>query len=152
MPISNITNNIRPHLGKRGRRLITIFNSEEFMKSLFSDEGKGTAGCIFALFLMVVVIFLAIKFVPPYLNHYEFKSDMKQAVSRAGARSITDDNIRKDLIQLAQKNKIVLKNENIQISRFAGQIVIRVKYTIPINLLIMNHEFKFENEESSYAS
>ena len=121
------------------------------MKSLFREEGKGTVGCIFALFLMVVVIFLAIKLIPPYLNHYEFKSEMKQAVSRAGARAIPDANIRKDLVLLAQKNKIVLKSENIQISRFAGQIVIRVTYTIPINFIIMNHEFKIENEESSYT-
>jgi len=116
------------------------------------QEGKGSLGCIFALFLMVVALLLAFKLGPPFMNHYEFKSDMKQAVARAGARAMTDENIRKDLIQTAEKNKIVLKNENIQIRHMAGQVVITVEYTIPVNFLIITKDLRFNIEESSWTS
>ena len=116
------------------------------------EEGKGSLGCIFALFLMVVALLLAFKLGPPYKNHYEFKSDMKQAVSRAGARSMTDENIKKDLIQIAEKNMIVLKSENIQIRHMGGQVVITVEYTIPVNFLIMTKDLRFNLEESSWTS
>ena len=116
------------------------------------EEGKGSLGCIFALFLMVVALLLAFKLGPPFMNHYEFKSEMKQAVSRAGARAMTDENIKKDLIQTAEKNKIVLKSENIQIRHMAGQIVIAVEYTIPVNFLIMTKDLRFNLEESSWTS
>ena len=116
------------------------------------QEGKGSLGCIFAILLMVLVLFFAFTLFPPYMNHYEFKSEMKQAVARAGARAMTDENIRKDLIQTAEKNKIVLKSENIQIRHMAGQIVITVEYTIPINFLIMTKDLRFNLEESSWTS
>ena len=116
------------------------------------EEGKGSLGCIFALFLMVVALLLAFKLFPPYMNHYEFKSEMKQAVSRAGARAMTDENIKKDLIQTAEKNKIVLKSENIQIRHMAGQVVITVEYTIPINFFIMTYDRSFRIEESSWTA
>jgi len=116
------------------------------------EEGKGSLGCIFAIFLMVVALLLAFKLGPPYMNHYEFKSEMKQVVARAAARSIPDENIRKDMIQTAEKNKIVLKSEDIQIRHMAGQIVITVKYIIPINFLVATYNLTFELEESSWTS
>ena len=115
------------------------------------EEGKGTAGCIFALVLMLIVIFFAVKLAPPYLNRYEFKSELKQAVSRAGARAFSDENIKKDLLLLAEKNKIVLKSENIRIKHVAGQLVISVEYTIPVDFIILKHDLSFQDEESSFT-
>ena len=113
------------------------------------EEGKGALGCIFALFLMAVVLFLAFKLGPPYFNHYEYKGEMKQAISRFGARSIPDENIKRELVSTAAKNNIPLNNENIQIRRFAGRINIDVEYIIPVDLLIMKYNLRFKIEESS---
>ena len=115
------------------------------------EEGKGSAGCIFAAFLMVVVVFLAFKLAPPYINHYEFKNEMKQEVSRAGARSMPDENIKRNLITTAAKSNIPLKNENINIRRFSNQITIRVEYTIPVDLLITKRDLHFQAEGSSFT-
>jgi len=116
------------------------------------DEGKGSLGCIFALFLMVVALFLAFKLAPPYMRHYEFKGEFKQAVSRVAARGMDEENILKEMIATAEKNHIVLKSENIQMRRMAGQIVITVEYTIPVDFIFMERELRFKLEESSWTS
>jgi len=118
----------------------------------FGEEGKGSLGCIFAIILMAIAIFLAFKLGPPYMNHYEFKGEMKQVVSRAGARAIPEETIKKDLISLAQKSNIALKNEDIEIRRLSGQIIIRVEYIIPLNFIIMKHDLRFQVEESSFTT
>ena len=116
------------------------------------DEGKGAIGCIFALLLMVIALFLAIKLGPPYMSHYEFKGEFKQAVSRVAARGMVEENIIKEMIATAEKNKIVLKSENIQIRRFAGQLIITVEYTIPVDFIFMERELRFKLEESSWTA
>jgi len=117
------------------------------------EEGKGTLGCVFAIVLMVVALVLAFKLGPPYVNHYGFKGEMKQVASRSGARAMamSEENIKKDVIQVASKNNIDLKIEDIKITRPTGQIVINVKYNVPVNFFIMTHDLSFEIEESSWA-
>ena len=126
------------------------------MKSLSSgfisgEEGKGTLGCLFSILLMAIVLFLAFKLAPVYFNHYEFKGDMKQAVSRIGVRAIAEDVIIQDLIKTAEKNNITIEKENIKIRRFSGQVYISIEYTVPVNFLIMKHDLHFELEESSFS-
>lgn len=115
------------------------------------EEGKGALGCIFSIVLLAIVAFLALKLAPVYFNHYEFKGDLQQAVSRAGARMNTEDAIYQELIKIAETNKIPLKKENIQIRRLAGQLVIEIEYTVPIDLLFMKYDKNFKLEESSFT-
>jgi len=117
----------------------------------FGDEGKGSLGCIFALLLMAAAIFLAIKLGPPYVNHFEFGNNLKQTINRASVHEVTDEYIKKNLILDAEKNNIVLTNENIQIRRIAGKIIIRVEYTVPVDFIVIKRELKFRVEEASYT-
>jgi len=112
------------------------------------EEGKVKPGCIFSIVLMAIVVFLAIKLIPVYFNNYEFKGELKQAVSRAGARAIQNEDIVRDLIATAGKNNIVLQKEKIQISRTSGQLYIAVEYSVPVNFLIMKRDLNFKLEES----
>jgi hypothetical protein len=116
------------------------------------EEGKGSLGCIVSIFLVIIIIFVSFKLGPPYFSHYEFKGEVKHAVSRYGARAISDENIKKDLINLAEKNKVLLKNENIQIRRFAGQLILNVEYSIPVDFLILKRDISFKVEESSFTA
>ena len=115
-----------------------------------AEEGKGAIGCIFSIVLLLIVIFLAFKLVPVYFNYYEFKGAFQQTVSRAGARSVQDELIVKDLISIAERNNIVLKKENVHIRRFAGQLYIDVEYSVPVNFLVLKRDLKFKIEETSF--
>ena len=115
------------------------------------EDGKGSIGCILAIILMAAAVFLAFKLGPPYLSHYEFKGEMKQTVSRAGAHMMSEEQIKKDLIAIARKNNIVLEEKNIRITRTSSSVEISTGYTIPVNFIIMKRDLNFEVKESSYS-
>ena len=115
------------------------------------EEGKGSLGCMFSLVLMVIALFLAFKLAPPYIGYYELKGELKQAVSRAAMRPSAEENTVKDLIRTAEKNKVLLKKENIKIRRFAGQLYINIEYTVPVDFIIIKRDFNFKMEESSFT-
>ncbi|MDR0310958.1 MAG: DUF4845 domain-containing protein [Acidobacteriota bacterium] len=116
------------------------------------EEGKGAIGCIIAIVLMVIVIFLGFQLGPVYFNYYEFKSDLKQEVSRVAARAINDEDIVKNLIKIAEKNNIFITKENIKIRRIAGQIAIEVEYQVPVGFIIMTRDLNFKLEGSSFTA
>ena len=129
---------------------------EEFMKLKYDlkygEEGKGAIGCIVALFLMIAAIFLAIKLGPPYFYHYEFKGDLKQAVSRAGAHLIADENIKKDVKAIAQKNNIILKDEEITIDKTVpARVIIEIKYAVPVDFIILKRDINFHAREEGLS-
>jgi len=129
---------------------------EEFMKTLnheimSGEAGKGTPGCLFAILLMAIAIFLGVKLGPVYYNHYEFKGQLDQAVSRAGAQSLSQEAVIKDLIFLAERNHIRLTKEDIEIRRSAGRIYVTVKYTVPVDFIILKRDFNFKLERESLA-
>jgi hypothetical protein len=125
----------------------------KFLNRFFqsSEEGKGSAGCIFALVLMAIFLFIAFKVGPAYYNNSSFKGDVTQATGRIGARSSKEDVVIQSLIQLAEKNKIRLKKENIKIRRFSGQILIEIDYTVPVDLIILQHDLHFTIKTESFT-
>jgi hypothetical protein len=119
--------------------------------SLRNCEGKGLLGCLVFLVLFGIAIFLAIRLAPVYYSNYNFESDLKTEVSRAGARFLDNETIAKDIIDTAKKNKITLKSENIRIERFAGQIHIDVHYSVPVDLAVLKRNWNFEIQVSSFV-
>ena len=128
----------------------------ELMKSKYrfksGEEGKGSLGCIFALALMVSAIFLVIKLGPIYFNHFEFKGDLKQAASHAGAHSVASEIIKRDVKALAQKSKIILKDEDIVIDRsIPTRLIIEIKYTVPVDFIIIKRDIVLKAKEESFT-
>jgi hypothetical protein len=125
-----------------------MMHSERF--SVRDCEGKGLLGCLAFLLLFGVAIFLAIKLGPIYYANYNFESDLKTEVSRAGARFMDDETIVRDVLGLAGKNGIKLKRENIRIERFAGQIHLDVHYSVPVDFTMLRRDWNFEIKVSSF--
>ena len=119
-------------------------------------EGKGFLGCMLGIILIAAVIFVIVKMGPIYYSNYMFEEDLKTVISRAGARLTTNEQIVKNILDLARKNDINLTpkdvNKNIKIERFAGQIHINVQYFVPVNFLIMQKDLKFQIELSSFTA
>ncbi len=123
------------------------------MKSLDlrSSEGKGLIGCLSALVLFAVVVYLAITLVPIYYSNFSFESGVKTAASRAGAHFFSNDQIMAEVMDLARREEIRIKRENIAIDRFAGQVHIKVHYSVPVDFVIFERDLNFEVEASSFV-
>ena len=57
----------------------------------------------------------------------------------------------KDLIDLAKRNEIRLTRENISIDRFAGQVHLTIRYSVPVDFILFEHDLSFKIDESSFV-
>jgi hypothetical protein len=125
--------------------------SKNLSRLIHESEGKGLLGCLVSIVLFGVAVFLAITLGPIYYNNLNFESDVKTEVSRAAAHILSSDAIVKDILDLARKNEISLKKQNIQIERYAGQIDVTVDYSVPVDLLVIERDFNFKINVSSFV-
>jgi len=123
----------------------------KYLRSLSDPEGKGLIGCLVFLVLIGVAIYLGIVLGPIYYANFNFESAVKTEISRAGAHFLDDETVSKDIIDLARRNEIRLKRENISIDRFAGQVHIRVQYAVPVDFIILTRDLVFRIEGSSFV-
>ena len=106
---------------------------------------------MFLLALLGVAIFLGIKLVPIYYAGSNFESDVKTEASRAGAHSLDNETVTKDILDLAKRHEIPLNKGNIRLDRVVGQLRIAVRYTVPVDLIILQRDLDFKVEVSSFV-
>jgi hypothetical protein len=117
---------------------------------LRSPEGKGAIGCLAALVLFAVAIYLGITLGPIYYSNFNLENGVKTTASRAGARFFNDEQIMAEIMDLAKRDEIRIRKENIYIDRFAGQVHIKVHYSVPVNFIIFDRDLNFNIQASSF--
>jgi hypothetical protein len=117
---------------------------------LRNPEGKGLVGCMTALVLFAVAIYLVITLGPIYYSNFNLENGVKTTASRAGAHSFSDEQIVAEIMDLAKREDIRIKKENIDIDRFAGQVHIKVSYSVPVNFIIFDRNLDFNIQASSF--
>ncbi len=120
------------------------------LRELTSSEGKGVVGCLLSIVLLAVAIYLGIVLFPIYYSNFTFENDVKTVARRAGAHFLDDQQITKDILSLAKRNEIRIKREDIKLERYAGQLHIRVDYSVPVDFIIMERDLNFTIEASSF--
>jgi hypothetical protein len=113
-------------------------------------DGKGVVGCLIFVVLAGAAVFIAINVGPPYLAARSLEADLKTEVSRAGARFYPNETLVKEVLQLARKNEVALTAANVKIERYAGQLFIKIKYQVPIDLLFYEYVMRVDMKASSY--
>jgi hypothetical protein len=127
-----------------------VTESTSLRQSLWDQEGKGTAGCLLFLMVAAVVIFLAVRIGPIYYASKSLEADLRTEASRAGANFLSDESIIKNVMDLARRNEIRLKRENVKMERFAGQVFITVSYSVPVDLIVTERTMNFNIKASSF--
>jgi hypothetical protein len=123
----------------------------KYFRHLNDSEGKGIVGCVILIVLFGVAIYLGIVLAPIYYSNFNFESGVKTEISRAGAHFLENEVIAKDLMDLAKRNEIRLTRQNISIERFAGQIHIKVRYSVPVDFILFEYDLSFKIDESSFV-
>ena len=115
-----------------------------------NQEGKGAVGCLLFLMVAAIVIFLTARIGPAYYANKSLEADLRTEASRAGANFLSDESIVKNVLDLARRNEIRLKRENVKLERFAGQILITVSYSVPVDLIVTERTMEFKIKASSF--
>jgi hypothetical protein len=113
-------------------------------------EGKGTLGCLLSLVLLAAGTYVGMQVGPPYFAYKSLQADVGTEVSRAGAHFFNDEVLVQNVIDVARKNEIPLKKEDIKVERFAGKVSVSIHYSVPVDLVFTRHTFNFEIKASSF--
>lgn len=125
----------------------SISNGIHFLKN---SEGKGALGCLFFLVLLGVMALFAVQAGPPYFAYRSLEGEVKTEVSRAGAHLYSNDVLVQNILDLAKKEEIRLKKEDIKVERFAGQVQVVIHYAVPVDFILFAHTFDFDIKASSF--
>ncbi len=123
----------------------------DYFRRLNETEGKGIVGCMLLIVIVGVAIYLGIVLAPILYADFNLESGVKTEVSRAGAHFLDDETIAKDIIDIGRRNEIRLTRQNISVERFAGQVHIRVQYSVRVDFILFERDLTFKTEGSTFV-
>jgi hypothetical protein len=103
-----------------------------------------------SIVLFAVAVYLAITLGPIYYSNFNFENGVKTTASRAGARFFTDEMIVTEVLELARRNEIRIAKEDISVDRYAGQVHIVVRYSVPVDFIAFERSLDFKISASSF--
>jgi hypothetical protein len=105
------------------------------MRILTNESGASTFKTILILFLLFIVIHIAVKVVPMYMDYSRMKDEM--TVKAGLAQILKDDDIVKDLVKKAKELDLPLTAESFSIKRDEEQrkMMIRTQWDVEVNFL-----------------
>ncbi|MGB7624395.1 MAG: hypothetical protein WBN92_18775, partial [Terriglobia bacterium] len=77
----------------------------------------GTGSFIFWVVVLALIIYLGVKFIPPYVSSNEFVDAMDYEAKEAGAGNRDDGKIRSALLIKAKELKLPVKDSSIKVTR-----------------------------------
>jgi hypothetical protein len=99
-----------------------------------------------ALIGLVVVLggfYVAWNMIPPYFHNQQFQEDLDELARRASYTSITDDELKQKVIDKARAMDIVLKDDQVIVSRGGSGLGISVKYRVHVDMVVHPTDLDF---------
>ena len=93
--------------------------------------GYISRGTLFWIVFIVAVIYLGVKFIPPYFSYYVFKGEVAGAADTAHVNS--DQVIVKNLLEEARDWGLPIKQEDIIVERGDSEIRVSIVYKVDVN-------------------
>jgi len=97
----------------------------------------GSMKAIVGVLVMVAVVIIGIKVIPPYFSNYEFEDYIKNEALQSTYGTRTEEDIRESVIKHAHEYDIDLTVKQVHVSRSgvngAGSLSIEADYSVPLD-------------------
>ncbi len=105
------------------------------MTAIARQQGLSLIGFIFLLILILFAVYIGIKLVPIYLNHFSVVSEMRAVASEPGSANLPPSTIRRNLMTRLQISYVDnVRAENISIERGSPPQLV-VEYQVEEHLI-----------------
>lgn len=110
--------------------------------SLGHDErGAVKITTVLWLSILLIVVFLAIKISPVYIEQKEIAHEVEELARKASVRNTEKDKIQKEIADLEKRYS--LKDGSITIAtKEVDNVSVAVKYTVPIDFWVTRYDWK----------
>jgi hypothetical protein len=108
-----------------------------------SQRGAGKLKALAYAAILILAIYAAYKFVPPYVSEYQLQDKMQEQARFGIVNRYTDEQVRENVFKVIQDLDIPAKREDIKVTVTQAIVKISLEYTVPIDLLFYSTELHF---------
>ncbi|MEE9217929.1 MAG: hypothetical protein V3U98_02580 [Acidobacteriota bacterium] len=114
------------------------------------EYGEGRAGFLLSLTLFSVFIYLAVKFVPIYVNAYIFEDTLREEARYAAvSRKLSEAQLVNRVLAKAQDLELPVGKEQLRVQRTRIRISIQATYMVPVETVFFTYNWSFRQEGSA---
>ncbi|MGA2095712.1 MAG: hypothetical protein ABSH39_05390 [Candidatus Acidiferrum sp.] len=117
--------------------------SRTLLKRRRSERGEGKLKTVLFIGVVVVLIYLGVKLVPPFVSEYQLQDKMQEQARFGIVNRYTDEQLRENVFKVVQDLEIPAKREDIKITITPSAVKITLDYTVPVDLLFYSTELHF---------
>jgi hypothetical protein len=107
------------------------------------ERGAGRLKAIIWTAILVAGAFVAWKEVPPRFDEYQLHDKLREEAIFASSSRKTADDVRKEVLEKIQDLGIPATKDNIKVELDLHGCRITVEYTVPVDLIVFQHELHF---------
>ncbi len=113
-----------------------------------TNHGEGRFKAILSILFLAAVVYSAIKVIPVYVDNYELTDYVQTQNPFWLTQRATADEVRDKILAKAQDLGLPVRAENVKVEATNAIVVVKLDYTVPINLLVytLNKRFEFTTE------
>src|SRR5882762_8255402 len=116
-----------------------------------SERGEGKLKSVLVVAVIVLLIYSAVKIVPPYFSDYQLSDKMQEQARFAVVNRYTEEQIRENLFRTMQELDIPAKRDDIKIVAGNALVKISLKYTVPVDLFFYHLDLNFSPSSENKA-
>lgn len=114
------------------------------------ERGAGRPGFFLALALFAVFIYMAIKFIPVYVNAYIFEDTLREEARFAAVtRDLSEAQLVNRIIAKANDLELPVTAKELSVRRSQTQILIQATYMVPVETPFFTYRWSFRQEGSA---
>ncbi len=108
-----------------------------------SQRGEGRFKAIFWTLIIITVLYVGFKLIPPYITLYQIQDKMNEEARFAVVNHHSDEEIRNIIFREIQELDLPVKREGIKLDNTNRILRISVEYTVPIDFLVYHTDLHF---------
>ena len=128
--------------GKRDRRALAYRRSE---------RGEGKLKTVAYVAVFALVIYSAVKIIPPYVSDYQLSDKMQEQARFAVVNRYPEEQIRDNIFKVVQDLDIPAKRDAIKIVASNSIVKISMSYTVPVDLFFYHLDLTFSPSSENKA-
>jgi len=103
-------------------------------------KGESKIGCLFAVLLLLLAIYVGFIGVPPYYNSVQYFDECEALVTRAAVYGWSEKKVTESLLDLARKLSQPVAVENIKVSKTRNNMMVEINYILPMDFGFYNYD------------
>jgi hypothetical protein len=110
------------------------------------QHGAGRVKAIIWIVLIILLVYLAIKIIPPFVNYYDLRDHMEQTATFAAVGNQSEAQIREDIWRKIQDLGLPVKYDALKVTRGNRRVQISCHYVVEVPFLGYTIKLNFAPE------